>query len=751
MKRYFLPGLLLLVLLAGIPGAFAALADDQVAYYKSDDSGSFPDATANSYDGTITGATYTASGKINGAYDYESSDSGDYIGLPDFGQPIFDGSFNWTLSTWVKPESTGGDQVIFTPQGQTNAQLRLESGKAVYNEYDGSSHKVTSTTTLATGTWYHIVITHSTLSGLEIFINNNNEATASGTIPLSQTNENAIGSQYGLFRYFDGLIDEIGIWSRALSSTEISDLYNSGNGLQYPYVQNFTISSAAYGSMRILNYNATVNGADYASTDGEITTGLNTSTLANITISATGNDRYISQSWTDWDTSTVLIFNYTALDIEAEDAITSASINDFTTDLEAGGLNRTVSTSTGNVTYYVDVGTYSSYIDADGYVLGNNTQTYAQGHQNLTFSLYGANSVLVKAYNQTSGSLISGSTVTIEYEGTETGSTTTSTGEKYIDSLTIGNYTFTISAAGFDNAQYQINVGNRTFQTLNAYLGADSDTTVVLSLIDRDTGASIEDGTVTIKTSVNGTPIVVSSLSSDITGRVQFAYEAERAYTFIVTHPDYQPKNFTLDPIIFDSYNVRLTKDSPDTDVGDYAGISITWEPDYLTNNATNNISFTFSSPKGNFLLYGYNVTWNGTTTTHTDTNAYGSTVDTTVNVGEASILERMVIDYYYQKSDGELFTYRIFITALDPDTRFTHAQNIGNDYGLGILDRVLIITLVILVLFGIGYVFGGFEVAGVVTLAVMGYFLWIELVPRWAMFISMIMIVMLVTWRSSS
>jgi len=34
---------------------------------------------------------------------------------------------------------------------------------------------------------------------------------------------------------FDGLIDEVGIWSRALNSTEVSELYNSGSGLAYPF------------------------------------------------------------------------------------------------------------------------------------------------------------------------------------------------------------------------------------------------------------------------------------------------------------------------------------------------------------------------------------------------------------------------------------------------------------------------------------------------------------------------------------
>lgn len=43
---------------------------------------------------------------------------------------------------------------------------------------------------------------------------------------------------------FDGLIDEVGIWSRAIDSTEVTSLYNGGAGLQYP----FTTDNAITGS-----------------------------------------------------------------------------------------------------------------------------------------------------------------------------------------------------------------------------------------------------------------------------------------------------------------------------------------------------------------------------------------------------------------------------------------------------------------------------------------------------------------------
>jgi hypothetical protein len=43
-----------------------------------------------------------------------------------------------------------------------------------------------------------------------------------------------IGSIYGTVYYFNGKIDEIGAWTRLLTSTEITELYNLGAGKQYP-------------------------------------------------------------------------------------------------------------------------------------------------------------------------------------------------------------------------------------------------------------------------------------------------------------------------------------------------------------------------------------------------------------------------------------------------------------------------------------------------------------------------------------
>ena len=58
----------------------------------------------------------------------------------------------------------------------------------------------------------------------------------------------------GASQYFAGTIDEVGIWSRALTSTEVTSLYNGGAGFQYPFV---TASGPA--NLKSLNTNLKAN------------------------------------------------------------------------------------------------------------------------------------------------------------------------------------------------------------------------------------------------------------------------------------------------------------------------------------------------------------------------------------------------------------------------------------------------------------------------------------------------------------
>jgi len=110
----------------------------------------------------------------------------------------------------------------------------------------------TYTVTLTIGTWYFISATWDTGGTMTLYLNGSSVATntSTGTYSLSMTPRLTIGTWWDspLSGTLKGKVDEVGIWSRALSSSEITELYNSGTGLSYP----FTTFNPAFARRRLL-------------------------------------------------------------------------------------------------------------------------------------------------------------------------------------------------------------------------------------------------------------------------------------------------------------------------------------------------------------------------------------------------------------------------------------------------------------------------------------------------------------------
>jgi len=82
-----------------------------------------------------------------------------------------------------------------------------------------------------------------------LYVNAGTPATSSSSRTLSATGKDGfrIGAGEGTAgsrlpsSFFDGMVDECAVWTRALTGTEITELYNSGNGSQYPFLQVLTL------------------------------------------------------------------------------------------------------------------------------------------------------------------------------------------------------------------------------------------------------------------------------------------------------------------------------------------------------------------------------------------------------------------------------------------------------------------------------------------------------------------------------
>jgi hypothetical protein len=218
--------------------------DGLVAYYKLD--GNSNDAHGSN-NGTDSGITYNASyGKIGqGALGNGTS----YTSIPS--QAAFNLQSSFTLLSWVYltsyGKSTSYEEQIIAKDNLTSGNRCFsfivrgpaDSGnkgklRFCYNPILDTS--VFSTGVIPLNTWTQVALV-STAGTYTFYINGVASGSGStnitpvyqGIAPLSL--RSGYNSQY--VESMIGYQDEVGIWSRALTSDEITQLYNNGNGLTY--------------------------------------------------------------------------------------------------------------------------------------------------------------------------------------------------------------------------------------------------------------------------------------------------------------------------------------------------------------------------------------------------------------------------------------------------------------------------------------------------------------------------------------
>lgn len=210
------------------------IVDGLIAYYPFDDDPGGGTTTADESvtgnDGTIVNATWTASGRFGGAFDFDGSTT--YIDIPDHVDMNFANS-DFTIASWVKSDGDIGtfqgiysnyggvsNNVVTTylnPPGEPILGIRDGSGTTFHAEYNQSLFSA----------WHHIAALRQGQE-IKLFVDGRLRATTNiaglGTVDLS-----GFGAKIGtnaryLNNYFDGLIDEVAIYDRALSVSEIHDI-----------------------------------------------------------------------------------------------------------------------------------------------------------------------------------------------------------------------------------------------------------------------------------------------------------------------------------------------------------------------------------------------------------------------------------------------------------------------------------------------------------------------------------------------
>ena len=191
----------------------------------------------NGYNLTNSGASFVT-GKFGNGADFESGDP-DLMYINNPANLNFSGSF--TISAWINVESASLTGAVLSKwQGNSQYIFGTSAGKPyiIVKNSSNVNYDITGNTTLSLSTWYHIVgVWDTTNNKLKIYLNglpDNVDTTTAGT-PMSDTSYVVMGAQEttGTFRKFDGIIDDVAIFDRALSDYEIKALYYGTADLRF--------------------------------------------------------------------------------------------------------------------------------------------------------------------------------------------------------------------------------------------------------------------------------------------------------------------------------------------------------------------------------------------------------------------------------------------------------------------------------------------------------------------------------------
>jgi hypothetical protein len=202
-------------------------ADSPKHYVTFDQSGTLTDSGSQGATLSTTNAgTKTAPG-IGGSGNYMSF-NGTSNGVGINSGYDFSAGTAWSFEAWFNTTNTTATKEMIRRDGNGRAYLLRVTGQNIEWYCNGGTEILTSGTNYADGKWHHAVGTYSS-GTIKLYIDGvQYGTTGTGVAGTTGTTTIAIGWDGGTSEYFNGKLDEIAIYSVALTQTQVTAHYNAG-------------------------------------------------------------------------------------------------------------------------------------------------------------------------------------------------------------------------------------------------------------------------------------------------------------------------------------------------------------------------------------------------------------------------------------------------------------------------------------------------------------------------------------------
>jgi uncharacterized repeat protein (TIGR02543 family) len=295
----------------------------------------------------VTGGGVVHTTTYGGAYIFDGSTG--YINVADNPDGSLDGNGAWdklTIELWVKPDlaSSAGQRIL--RKGGSSAPYSYQigfqttGGRLYFDVWNPTvMYEVESPTLLSANTWYHIVCVYQSGVGSKIYVNGVDvgavkvSGSETGNIGASRERNLYIGCRYGTQNFFDGYIDEVQIYSEALSGAVAFEHYDAAKAEHADYA--LTVTPIGSGTV--------------AKNPSQATYAYGTS----VELTATAADGWSFSAWSGGLISTT---NPDYITIDGDKSVTATFLqNEYTLDITVVGSGSVTKTPNQATYHYGDV------------------------------------------------------------------------------------------------------------------------------------------------------------------------------------------------------------------------------------------------------------------------------------------------------------------------------------------------------------------------------------------------------------
>ena len=193
------------------------------------------DSSVNNFHGTSFGGISPVSGKVCNAADFSANSTADYISMDN---NALDGMTDVTLSFWVNTSNTGSQAALSAANaGSNNEFLAWFPNNTTFQPFvKNAGLGGIAIPDIADSNWHHIVWTRSGATNCVSVDGVLSGCVGGGSVlPLSISagglivgqEQDSVGGSFDINQDWEGQLDEIIIFQRVLTGTEITTLFNN--------------------------------------------------------------------------------------------------------------------------------------------------------------------------------------------------------------------------------------------------------------------------------------------------------------------------------------------------------------------------------------------------------------------------------------------------------------------------------------------------------------------------------------------